>query len=206
MDSHMLRFTGGSRSLLAALIVVSLSVGGLPKPPASAASAPRSTLSDQAAVWHLNTATGHYTQGADGLTHVQLYNSPVAIPGDPAKGGWRLRNTGLTSSTSAASPADVPFKLQLSATSPSADIVGEDGVTLHVAVAQVGGVAPVSASSQVVGNARVYSPDAASPRADISLRSTISGFNARFVLHSAADAKTLGFSLVADPAQHVSFR
>ncbi len=106
----------------------------------------------------LDTDTGHYTQDYGGLTHLDLYNSPV---GNPDARGWHLRELRVSASpiAGAFSPANVPFHLHIAATggAPVLASLVNGGVTLGVGVAAIDGASPANVPGQA-GNVGVTYP------------------------------------------------
>jgi len=167
---------------------------------------------------NLDTHVAHYTQGSNGLIEVKLYNSAVGIP-DPAQ--WQRRDTTLSMSatTGLIAPVNLPFTETIAATStgmtPSssgstlAALTSEDGVTLSV---KLTGTAPAStpAAGQVHANAVTYAavePSNTTPlptTSDLSLQSTVSGLDARIVIHNAGERGPFTLNLGADPSMLIS--
>lgn len=157
-------------------------------------------------LWHLDTVNGHYTQAPYGLTRLQLFNSPVGIPGP---GGWHLRDTtlGAPAADGTVAPANLPFSLHIatnSAASTLASLVNEDGVSLGIGLASVSGAAPAGVTGQVGDSAVTFTAPVAASPSDVAVRATISGVDLRVTVHSASEAGPIVFSLLPDMRAQVA--
>jgi len=111
-----------------------------------------------------------------------------------------LTDTGLLTVTDPITPAALPFGLHLAPTANSpalASLTNEDGVSLTLALASIGGGAPAAVPGVVgaSGEAITYTAPVASAPAALALHPTVSGLDLRLVLHSAAEAGPLALSL-----------
>jgi len=111
-----------------------------------------------------------------------------------------LTDTGLLTVTDPITPAALPFGLHLAPTANSpalASLTNEDGVSLTLALASIGGGAPAAVPGVVgaSGDAITYTAPVASAPADLALHPTVSGLDLRLVLHTAAEAGPLTLAL-----------
>lgn len=201
------------RSLLATFLASSVLAPLAAGPAHQVAAAPaRDTLPPVGAdLYHLDTDTGHHTQGPGGQVRLQLYNSPIGIP---SFAGWRPRGIGLAAPTAAGTiaPTDLPFGLQIAPTSGGptlASFTSEDRVALGVGLASLDGAPPVVAPGRVSANTITYqaigpaTTAAATTRSDVALRATPSGVDAQIIVHSADEAGPFVFTLMPDPRTHL---
>jgi len=148
---------------------------------------------------HFNTDVGHYVQADNGNVHLQLYNGPAGLP---SQSGWRFRDTHLgVPSAGKITPAVLPFGLHLAPTLNGSALVSftsEDKVTLGVGLAAVNSASPAAVTGQVGDEAITYTAPVASSPADLALRPTASGLDARIVLHKSSDGSTFTFPLTLD--------
>jgi len=125
----------------------------------------------------------------------------------------------MSATTGLITPANLPFTETIAATSTGmtssssgatlAALTNEDGVTLSVGLT---GTAPAStpAAGQVHANAVTYmavEPSTTTPSpttSDLSLQSTVSGLDARVVIHNAGERGPFTLSLGADPSMLIS--
>ncbi len=153
---------------------------------------------------HLNTGVGHYTQADNGNVRLRLYNSPV---GSPTGTGWQFRDTHLsTPAAGKVAPALLPFGLQLAPTltgSALASFTSEDKIKFGIGLAAANNAAPAAVAGQVGDEAITYTAPVASSSADLALRPTASGLDARLVLHKPGDGAGFTFALTLDPATHL---
>ncbi len=154
---------------------------------------------------HLNTGVGHYTQADNGNVRLRLYNSPV---GSPTGTGWQFRDTHLsTPAAGKVAPALLPFGLQLAPTlagSALASFISEDKIKFGIGLAAANNAAPAAVAGQVGDEAITYTAPIASSSADLALRPTASGLDARLVLHKPGDGAAFTFALTLDPATHLN--
>jgi len=191
------------RSFLAALLVGSALAPLATGPAHRVAAAPVRDAAPPAGtdLYHLDSDTGHYIQGEGDHTRLELYNNPVGNP--DFKRGWHLRDLRLVPSATSGklTPADVHFGLQLAAASGGpalASLTNEDGVGLDIGLASLSGAQPAAVAGQVGDDAITYTMPAASRPSDVSLRATVSGVDARVVLHGPKEAGPFVFSLTPD--------
>lgn len=153
---------------------------------------------------HLNTDVSHYTQADNGNVHLRLYNSPV---GSPSRAGWQFRDTRLGAAAAGKiAPALLPFGLQLTPTltgSTLASFTSEDKVKFGIGLAAINGASPAAVTGQVGDEAITYTAPVASSSADLALRPTASGLDARLVLHKPDDGATFAFALALDQSTHL---
>lgn len=154
-------------------------------------------------LWHLDTATEHYTQANAGLTRLQLYNSPVGIADAD---GWHVRDTTLNAPAAGSiSPANLPFALHIATTSAApqlASLTNEDGVQLGVGLAAIGGQTPSDVAVQVNGSTATYPAPVTSLPSDIAVQATVSGIDLRATLHSSHESGQFVFTLIPDARTH----
>jgi len=169
-------------------------------------------------LWNLDTHTAHYSQGTNGLIHLQLYNSPVGIP-YPTQ--WQQRDTTLSTMTATGmiAPASMPFTETIAPSSTGmtstntnpmlASVASEDGVTLSVGLAATV-VSPTPLTGQVHTNAVTYAgvessdtTPSTSP-SDLSLRATESGLDARVVMHSSSETGPFMLTLAVAPSTQLA--
>lgn len=202
------------RSLLATLLLGTVAASIVVGPVRSSSAAPVHDVSvgtDAAPpagtdLWHLDSATGHYTQAASGLTDLQLYNSPVGIPDAT---GWHLRDTTLGSPAAdgTVAPANLPFALHIATSSGGstlAALTNEDGVSLGVGLAAINGATPANVTGQVGDSAVTYTAPVASSPSDVAVRATISGVDLQLTLHNANESGHVTLSLAPDPRTSIS--
>lgn len=145
--------------------------------------------------------TRHYSQGADGLDHIQIYNAPV---GQENQGGWTFRDPVLHAlpSNGKFAPSTLPFQVQVEPASDGsalASLTNEDGVTLNVGLARGANAPPlVTIAGQLDSNAVTF-PGLAGAGADVAIRSTVSGLDVRVTLHSANASGPVTLALTPDP-------
>ncbi len=194
------------RSLLSVLVLGSVAVSAMASPLPSSAARMHDALSVGTDLWHMDTATGHYTQAANGLTNLQLYNSPIGIP-DQA--GWRFRDPrlGAPAADGTVAPADVPVAVHLASRlgGPTfAAMSNEDNAPLGIGLASIAGAAPAAAMGRQSGDMITYPAPIASSPSDLAARATSSGVAVRLVLHSAAERGPFVFSLVLDQIERLA--
>ncbi len=157
-------------------------------------------------LWHLDTATGHYTQAANGLTDLRLYNSPVGIPDQV---GWRFRDPrlGAPAADGTVAPVEVPVAVHLAPRlgGPTfATMSNEDHAPMGIGLASIAGAAPAAAMGRESGDMIAYPAPIASSPSDIAVRATASGIAVRLVLHSTAEHGPFVFSLVLDQIERLA--
>jgi len=193
-------------ALGSAIVVMSATpVAGSSAHPHATAAAPSARVQADVAppagteLAHFNTDVGHYVQADNGNVHLQLYNGPAGLP---SQSGWRFRDTHLgVPSAGKITPAVLPFGLHLAPTlngSALASFTSEDKVTLGVGLAAVNSASPAAVTGQVGDEAITYTAPVASSPADLALRPTASGLDARIVLHKSSDGSTFTFPLTLD--------
>ncbi len=192
---------GLRRSALAALLAGTVLIPLAARPPHRAAASVRDAAPPAGTdLYRLDTDRGHYLQGENGNTRLELYNSPVGNPG--VQSGWHPRDLHLvTSAPGTLKPADTPFQLSLAATSGAAALAAmtnEDGVRLDVGLATIGGTQPAAVTGQVNDDAITYTAPVPSHPSDVTLRATAAGIDARVVIHNSGAAGPFAFSIVPD--------
>lgn len=192
--------------LLAAVAAGGLgsSAFGAPEPATLAAGTLHTSGSHHAA--HL---AGRGAATSDQQTR-RFYNEPVGYPGyNGTVGFWDTRLH--TRTTGSVGPMRIPYQAQfatlsvtraITQTLPVATISSLANVRMGISLAAIAGIAPVAVPGRVAGSTISYPalvPAGPSPQArttaDLALRATVSGLDARVVFHSPSAVGAVRFSL-----------